>query len=63
MRYFWKRAVSNNMNSAIKNADGTTNPDGLLEFAKQCVRLWGPDAARRYLRITNDVFFQRVLKG
>ena len=47
----------------VCNPDGTTNPDGLLAFAKQCVRLWGPDAARRYLRITNDVFFQRVLKG
>ena len=49
------------MNSAIKNADGTTNPDGLLEFAKQCVRLWGPDAAKRYLKITNNIFFERII--
>ena len=43
------------------NPDGTINPDGLLAFAKQCVRLWGPDAAKRYLKITNNIFFERII--
>ena len=45
------------------NPDGTINADGLANVARDCIKRWGPDAAKRYLKITNDVFFQRVLKG